>query len=118
VSTSGLYHSVEPSRLVDTRLDLGITELGHGTAQTITVPGSEPAGAVVQNVTVTQAVAPGYLSTFQAASTSPLVSTVNFFPGQTRATLAITTIDGSRRVSYEALVPSEAVVDVIGFFSA
>ena len=118
VSTSGLYHSVEPFRLVDTRIDLGITELGHGTAQTITVPGSEPAGAVVQNVTVTQAVAPGYLSTFQAASTSPLVSTVNFFPGQTRATLAITTIDGSRRVSYEALVPSEAVVDVIGFFSA
>jgi hypothetical protein len=67
---------------------------------------------------VTEPSGPGYLSTFPASGTTPLVSTVNFFAGQTRATLALTTMPSSRQVSYEALVPTEAVVDVIGFFSA
>jgi hypothetical protein len=117
-STSGLYSSVEPVRAVDTRIDLGITELSSGIAQTITIPGSEPARAVVQNVTVTRPTGPGYVSTYPAAASSPLVSTVNFFAGQTRPTLAFTTMHETRQVSYEALVPTDLVVDVIGFFSA
>jgi hypothetical protein len=104
--------------MIDTRIDLGIAALGNGAPQTVQIPGSSPAVAVVQNVTVTQPTAPGYLSTYPASGTTPLVSTVNFFPGQTRATLALTTMPSSRQVSYEALVPTEMVVDVIGFFSA
>jgi glucose/arabinose dehydrogenase len=117
-STAGLFSSVEPVRLVDTRTDTGVGELGAGTVQTVTIPGSSPAAAVVQNVTVTQPTAPGYLSTFPSGGATPVVSTVNFFPGQTRPTLAFTTMSGDRRVSYTALVATEAVVDVIGYFSA
>jgi hypothetical protein len=117
-STAGLYSSIDPVRIVDTRTDLGIGALGGNGPQTVSIPGSSPAIAVVQNVTVTEPSGPGYLSTFPASGTTPLVSTVNFFAGQTRATLALTTMPSSRQVSYEALVPTEAVVDVIGFFSA
>jgi glucose/arabinose dehydrogenase len=117
-STSGLYSSIDSTRIVDTRLDLGFANLDSA-VKSVTVPGSSPVSAVVQNVTVTAPLAAGYVSTFPQAGSPPVVSTINFSAAnQTRAALAFTALPPSRGVSYVALVPTELVVDVVGTFSA
>jgi hypothetical protein len=84
-----------------------------------TVPSSGPGvAAVVQNVTVTGTSAPGWVSTYPAGGSLPLVSTLNFVgPNQTRAALAFTK-SSAAGTSYSSLVPTDLVVDVIGTFSS
>ena len=118
-ATSGLYSSVEPVRMVDTREGLGFPTLAGGTVASATVPGTGAISAVVQNMTITQPVAPGWVATFPEGGTPPVVSTVNFSAAnQTRATLAFTSLPASRRASYQSLVQTDLVVDVVGTFSA
>ena len=70
-------------------------------------------------MTITQPVAPGWVATFPEGGTPPVVSTVNFSAAnQTRATLAFTSLPASRRASYQSLVQTDLVVDVVGTFSA
>jgi hypothetical protein len=58
------------------------------------------ADAVALNVIVTQPTAPGFLTLYPAGVSPPLASTINYGPGQTRATSSSTswaTSDSSAR---------------------
>jgi glucose/arabinose dehydrogenase len=117
-TTSGLYSSIDPIRIVDTRVPVGFSRFTAGAVGTVTVPNAGNASAVVQNVTVTATSGPGYVASYPATGTPPVVSTLNYLgANQTRAALAFTALPPSRQVSYQSLVPTDLVVDVFGTFS-
>ena len=116
-TTSGLYTSIDPIRMVDTRASVGFGPLVPRSAVVATVPGSQSSGAVVQNVTVTETDAAGWVSV-HPMPTTPLVSSVNFTgSGQTRAALAFTQLSDDGQEHFTSLVGTDLVVDVVGFFS-
>jgi uncharacterized repeat protein (TIGR01451 family) len=124
-STPTRYYTVSPCRLVDTRGSAG--ELG-GPAL---VPGSRsfplagacgvPADAktLSLNVTVTSPTQPGNLRVYPAGSALPLVSAINYSPGQTRANNAIAVLSptGALAVQCDQAGGSvDLIVDVNGYF--
>lgn len=114
-ASTGLFSFITPDRIVDTRTGLGFGRLGAGTTATITTRTS--GSAVVQNITATSTSAAGFVATFPAGAGVPGISTLNFTgQDQTRAVLAFTKQTGGQ-VSYQSLVPTDLVVDVVGSFS-
>ena len=115
-SGEGLFQFSDPTRMADTRDSFPFARLGVRTPRTLDV---EPAGsAILQNVTVTRTSGPGWVATYPPSAGTPEISTVNFTgAGQTRAVLAFTKDDPNGDVSYESLVPTDLVVDLIGTFS-
>jgi hypothetical protein len=84
------FHSLTPCRVFDTRVASGDTAgapaLATGSTRTFVIQGkcNVPVGAKAVSVNVT-AVAPswgGYLTLFPTGVTRPVVSTVNFNPGE------------------------------------
>ncbi len=119
ISGRGLYSTIAPTRIVDSRVPLGFPTLpsGTSTASVAMPPAVTGASAVVQNLTATNTSAPGWLAA-HPTSLVPEVSNVNFeAPGQTRAALAFTTISAADRESITALVSTDVGVDVVGYFS-
>jgi uncharacterized repeat protein (TIGR01451 family) len=101
-SLFGAYYTLTPCRLVDTRLPAWQPALQPGEERTFVLAGPPcgiPVGAAALsvNVTVAAPTAPGYLSLYPADVGAPLVSSINFSAGQTRANNAIVpaTADGS-----------------------
>jgi glucose/arabinose dehydrogenase len=119
-SASGLYSAVDPVRLVDTRVPAGFDLLGAGEISTVDVDGALPvgAGAVVQNVAVTQTVGAGFLRAFPGTALAADTSTVNHTAaGQTRAALALTPLPTDGVEGFQSSSGTHLVVDVIGTFS-
>ena len=119
-ATAGLFSFIEPTRIVDTRIPLGFGRLADSSTSSVAAPcaGAASKSALIQNLTVTQTSAPGWIAAYPATGTTPLVSSVNFTgPNQTRAALAFTQIPASGQESITALVATDVVIDVIGYFS-
>jgi hypothetical protein len=122
--TPGLnYYTVTPCRIVDTReAAAGAPALLANTSRTFTVagtcdlPGTEK--AVTVNVTVTGATAPGHLRLYPGGTSLPLVSTINYTAGQTRANnaLAVLGADGTLAVHcQQASGTVHLILDVSGY---
>jgi hypothetical protein len=119
-SASGLYSAIDPVRLVDTRVPVGFDLLGAGEISTVDVDGalSAGAGAIVQNVTVTQTAGAGFLRAFPGPAPAADTSTVNHTAGgQTRAALAVTPLPTDGVEGFQSSSGTHLVVDVIGTFS-
>ena len=122
------FHAVTPCRLVDTRNPSGPLGgpalLGQAAARAFVAVGScavpSTARSLSANVTVTQPTAAGHLTLFRAASSLPVVSTVNFIPGQTRANNAVVPLDSSGRFAvFDGQATGQTahlIVDVNGYF--
>jgi hypothetical protein len=98
-STLASYHTVTPCRVLATREASGPTggaPLSCGTWQSFTVAGncggSSSATAVSPNLTGTASTAQGHLRLFPAGAPAPLVSTLNYTAGLTRANSSIATL--------------------------
>jgi uncharacterized repeat protein (TIGR01451 family) len=120
------FHTLIPCRIADTRDPVGPfggPPLAAGLERTFTVAGRcgipATAKAVSFNVTITGPTSPGHISLYPGGTTLPLVSTMNFSPGQTRAnnaiivlgaggTLAVTSGQGSGTVHF--------ILDTNGYF--
>lgn len=123
------YTPVTPYRLIDTRNATGTAKAqipGHGsiTAQVAgagkgLVP-STGVTAVALNVTVTGSKAPGFLTVYPDGGSTPVASNVNFLTNQTIANAAITPVgaDGKIRILNGSGLPTDVVVDVVGYYSA
>ncbi len=115
------YHTVAPCRVVDTRGANG-PALSGGTDRAFAIAGScgvpSGAAAVSLNVTVTLPNAAGDLRLFPA--TLPLVSTINFRAGQTRANNAVAALSPSGEIHVRCDMASgktvHLIVDVSGYF--
>ena len=140
---AGLYNSVTPSRLVDTRcsespLPAGITSsyclslpsansklttLGTGQTENVTVTGvggipSSGVSAVVLNLTAIGPTSSGYLSAFPTGATKAEVSTVNFNKGETTPNRVIVKVGSNGQISiYNFLGNTNFAVDVSGYYT-
>jgi hypothetical protein len=122
------FFTVSPCRIVDTREtngSLGGPALQPGAQRSFDLAGPKcgiPSSAVALsiNVTVTGPTAAGNLRLFPSGVTAPLVSTINFGPGQTRANNAVVKLGsggtGSIGVQNDAAGTAHFIVDVNGYF--
>ncbi len=140
---AGLYNSVTPSRLVDTRcsespLPAGITSsycaslpsansklttLGADQTENVTVTGvgsipSSGVSAVVLNLTAIGPTSGGYLTAFPAGATKAVVSTVNFNKGETVPNRVIVKVGSNGQISiYNNSGNVNFAVDVSGYYT-
>jgi hypothetical protein len=124
-SLFGAFYTVSPCRLADTRVPAWRPALSPGEERTFVLAGPPcgiPVGAAALsvNLTVTAPTAPGNLRLFPADVTVPLVSSINFSAGQTRANNAIVpaSADGSVaiKVRNDSVGTVQLVLDVNGYF--
>jgi hypothetical protein len=120
------FSTLPPCRAIDTRNAPG----SHGgpsllanAGRDFTVVGrcSIPATAIAlaANLTVTNATAQGNLRLYPAGTPLPLVSSINYVPGQTRANNAIVSLSPSGAISVHCSQASGSVdfiLDVTGYF--
>jgi hypothetical protein len=123
-----LFQALAPSRLVDTRTGSGSQGAGSplGAQQAMafqaTGQGGVPpsgVGAVVLNVTATDATAPiSYLTAYPAGQARPTASNLNFRAGETVANRVVVPVGAGGQVSvYNAVGSTDVVVDVNGWFA-
>jgi hypothetical protein len=123
--SSGSFYSVTPCRVFDTREASGPTAgapLTCGTAQSFAVAGKcavpSSAKAVSVNVTGTASTAQGNLRLYPTGSVTPLVSTLNYAAGVTRANNAVAALGTGGQVSV-LCSPSgttHVILDMTGYF--
>ena len=118
------YHPVAPSRLLDTRTGLGslLARLVPSGALDLQVTGrgGVPAtgvSAVAVNVTVTEPLAGGFLTTWPTGGLPPLASSLNFAPAQTVANLVVVKVGSEGKISfYNGGGGVHVIADVAGWF--
>jgi hypothetical protein len=80
---------------------------------------SSGVGAVIGNVTATDATQPGFVTVYPAATNRPLASNLNVERlGQTIPNLAVARLGYSGRVSMYSLTDVQLLFDVAGWFTA
>jgi len=122
--TAGLYRPLLPARLLDTRSGFGGSRtMSPGQTITVQVSGSgnvpaTGASAVVLNVTATNPSAAGFLTVFPAGTAQPLVSNLNFVPGQTVPNRVMVKLGtGGQIAIFNPTGSTDVVVDVGGWFT-
>ncbi|MGA3056587.1 MAG: hypothetical protein ABSE70_00920 [Candidatus Limnocylindrales bacterium] len=120
------YHSLNPTRLLDTRNGTGLAgPFSSHVARTLQVTGGvvpTGASAVTGNLTVTQQTRPGFLYIGPVATNNPTTSTLNFPLGDDRANAVIISLGagGTLFITYAAptLGPTAHLIfDVSGYFT-
>lgn len=121
------FFTVFPCRLLDTR-DLppgpfGAPSLSAGEARSVSVLNRcglpATAKALSLNVTVTEPLAPGYVTIFPGGTPVPPTSTVNYVPGQTRANNAIIPVGAAGDLTAfcgQMTGTVHVILDVNGYF--
>lgn len=125
-AATGCFYAVTPCRVADTRNadgPYGGPALQPAQGRTFTIAGTcgipADATAVAMNVTVTSPTSAGNLRLYPAGGSLPLVSTINFSPGQTRANNALANVAGNPAgdiVVYADIVGTvHLILDVAGY---
>lgn len=121
-----VYEARTPARLLDTRVGsttadglmsaIGLRSAGQITELPLAGRPGVPAGAdvVTLNVTVTEAVADGYVAVFPCGSAPPEVSNLNFVAGQTVANAVLVKIGSGGAVCLLTSAPTHVLVDAGG----
>lgn len=125
LDAAGRFIALPPERLFDTRSDQPAPgPKGKLTAgQTIDVQITGEAGvpadatAVVMNLTMTESIAPGFVTAWATGSTQPTTSNLNYIaPNSTRPNLVTVPIGAGGKVSLYALTPVHLLGDVAGYY--
>jgi hypothetical protein len=104
------FRPLEPGqRLLDTR------QSGRAPILEVAVP--EDAEAVAVNLTATGATEPGWLKAFPCGTEPPVVSNVNYYPGESVASLAYVPVSATGTICVETRVPADVIVDITGVFT-
>jgi len=127
ISTSGslAFYSLRPCRVVDTRLataPFGGPSLSGGSTRSFAIPSSPcgvPSGvqAYSLNFTVVPHGPLGYLSTWPAGQTQPVVSTLNSYDGSVVANAAIVPAGTGSAIDVFATDATDVVIDINGYFA-
>ncbi len=122
--TAGLFRSLVPTRLLDTRSGFGgSTTMSAGQTITLQVAGNggvpgTGAAAVVLNVTAAKATTTGYLTVFPTGAAQPVASNLNFVAGQTVPNRVMVKLGSAGQVSiFNFAGSTDVVVDVGGWFT-
>ncbi len=124
------YTPVDPWRLVDSRpisstencsfASFGRLAANGVLAVNVGGRGNIPSGAtgVALNVTVTEALAPGYLTVYSCDRPRPTASNLNYRPGVEVANAVFAELSASGTVCVYAMADTHVVIDVNGYFTA
>lgn len=118
---TGRFVPLSPARILDTRVQGA--PLGPGESRVVATAGQGGVptvgpGAVVVNVTATEATASGFLVAHPENTFAPLASTLNFTPNQTVPNLAIVRLAPNGNIRLFNFAGSvQAIVDVAGYFT-
>jgi trimeric autotransporter adhesin len=126
--TGTSLQSINPARVLDTRpggstldgLEQGEGLRPEGSVTTVQISGRvglpiDPSAAVL-NVTVTEPVAPGYVTVFPCGTAPPTASNINVVAGATVADLVVAKIGVGGAVCIFSQSATHLVVDIDGFF--
>lgn len=125
-SVPGAFVSLEPSRLLDTRVGNGAPRTpvsGFGTVR-LQVAGRAgvPSGvaAVVVNVTATEPSSSGFVTVYPSGTAQPNASNLNFTPGKTIPNLVTVQLGGDGRINLtnNSAGTVHLLADVAGYFLA
>ena len=120
----GTFVSTNPTRLLDTRLNLGGSVIRPGGTLSLQVLGVGPipadgVSAVMLNVTAVLPTAAGYLTVWPEGGTRPVASNLNFAQGQTVANAVVAQVGADGRVDFFNYTGSTQVIaDVSGYYVA
>jgi hypothetical protein len=127
VPVRGTYTPVDPVRILDTRDGTGVAgqrvgPLGVGQVIELDVTGvggvpDTGAGAVVLNVTVTEAPGNGYVTVYPCGDARPLASNVNFRRGVNVANQVTAKIGRDGHVCFFASSQTQLVADLGGWYA-
>lgn len=114
------YTAMRPVRILDTRLN-GET-MGANSTIGLQVAGANgvptDATAVSVNVTVTDTTANSFLTVYPSGEATPLVSNLNWIPGETIANLVVVPVGGNGQISfYNDNGRVNVIVDLQGYFA-
>lgn len=123
-TAAGAFTPVGPSRLMDTRINLGARGPvpAHGVVSLQVAGGNSPApstaSAVVLNVTVTRTKAAGYITAYPAGSPVPPTSNLNFGAAQTRPNLVVVPVgtNGSVDLGNYSTGSVDMIADIAGYY--
>jgi hypothetical protein len=120
------FHPLTPARILDSRPSPNTvgpfaTPWVQGQVRDVTVTGvgSVPANAaaVVLNVTVTGTTGAGFLSMWPKGQPQPLVSSLNWAPGQTIPNAVTVKVGDEGKVSvFNAVGQANVIIDVVGYY--
>ena len=118
------YYTLTPCRLLDTRQAQDGPALASGATRTFQPRGicgiPATARALELNITVTVPTGDGFLTAYPGGTGIPIVSTVNFVAGITRANNAVVPLGADGTVALTPLVGGagtvHVVIDVAGYF--
>lgn len=118
--STGLSVLSKPTRIFDSRIGLGGPTAQVGSdVRAVAVAGvaGVPAGATaaIVNLTATNAAASGYAAALPCGGLVPLVSNLNFAPGQHVANMAIVKLGDGGGLCLTANRPVDLIVDVTGY---
>jgi len=124
-ASAGVYTSLTPARILDTRDGTGGIAGPVGSAAGVDVQitgrGGVPASgvsAVAMNVTVTAPTASGFLTIFPSGSARPLAANLNFDPGKTVPNLVVAKLGTDGRVAlFNSAGNTHVIFDVAGWYS-
>jgi hypothetical protein len=111
-STEGLFRSVTPKRLIDTRQSERVWP-----AQQREIALPDGAGAVWVNVTTVGALSPSFVTLFAAGTTRPTASTVNATTADDVVANAAIVSASGRGVGVFSASGEHIVIDVAGYFA-
>jgi hypothetical protein len=121
----GGFNPIAPSRIMDTRVNLGGIKLGPGEVRTLQVQGAgtlpaTPIGAVALNVTAVKPTGEGgFLTIWPSLQAMPVASSLNFVPGDIIANAVISGVGADGKISiFNFSGDTDVLVDVTGWFSA
>jgi hypothetical protein len=120
----GTFHSLSPSRILDTRDGTGgvpSRPIGPGGTLSVQVAGrggvpATAVSAVVLNVTVTDTTAASFLTVYPTGVARPLVSNLNWAPGQTVPNLVTVALgQGGQLDIFNLAGSTDVIFDVAGW---
>lgn len=127
--TGAVFVPVAPSRVVDTRTasgGAGPIQPGEAGMRTLSVAATQPGGAAVVppgavaiacNITVPNPAFAGHVRVMPAdAASLTRTSAVNFRAGESIANGVTVRVSAARQIKVYAPVPTDVVVDVVGYF--
>lgn len=112
---AGLFTSITPVRVVDTRVT---SALAAGESRTFTVTNASiPADAsmVAMNVTAVDPTATGYLTVYPGGTNVPNVSNLNVTAGTTIANFVMARVSGGKVTVYNSAGCTHVLIDVVGY---
>ncbi|MGH3415942.1 MAG: protease pro-enzyme activation domain-containing protein, partial [Actinocrinis sp.] len=126
LSAASYYKPVGPTRILDTRRNIGgtgpVAKTGTVKLQITGQPGVDTSNvtAVVLNVTVTGNAGPGYATVYPDGGTLPTTSNLNWNPNVTVPNLVVVPVgaDGKVDITNNSTTTAQFVGDLAGYFTS